>query len=521
MTHLKFILHIIFIFINNAKAAEVNQNSGQNVFTENFTWAGNHAAYIANASATTVWWDEGSWDVRGDTSFISVVPVNESISNRYHIDIHKAATNNPTDGNLANNLPMVGGNGEAGVAVMHLDYQDILSARLRNPLLISSNSVAKIEFYASAFVTTGHWWEIALTPADSVSPGEYTSVPGQGVFSLPSAFGSGGQPGPGHPNPMESINLVSLGETDVPCSTGWYTRFGITKRHNDISTHFVNIVSSFAELTLTDPQDADKLEHWKLEITPTSMTLFKDANDNNNFTLVESWTIDIPWNEVYVHFLGVAYQSDHHPQQPCFLGHIRELKWRNIKVSPVKYAHTDVYPKNNGTIQVGKQQGWLSYDTRDIQRFGTPINNVPQANTIEFSTYNAGKYCNDAGFPCFGSFSAVDLPFVVPQTPSGMTLASTLILADLKNGNSTPEMPVNVAIDNNPISSFLPAENTPTVLEQAWIRRSVAIPASMLGFSNNPHLNLTLGNNAYLDRIEMEFFYSLTQADLIFANGFD
>lgn len=504
-------------------AGNVVETSEGFVFTEDFIWQGNHAASILNGASTTTWWDEASWDARGDTGHTAVSEQSASINNRFHVDVHKANSNDPTDGQLSNTLFVVGGNGDSGVGVMHLDFQDILSARLRNPLLVSAQQPGVIEFYASAFVTTAHWWEVAISPATEIIGAEYSSVPGQGDNGLPGPLvGSGAQPGPGHDSPLDSINVISFGATDVPCITGWRTRFGITKTDQGVTTHHVNQVAALSSLTQTDPADADKLEHWRLEVTPSSISLLLDAQDNNQFELVESWSLSVPWPEVYVHLMAVAYQADHHPQEPCYLGHIRELKWRDVKVWPVKYAKTDVYPKNQGVIPVGRNEGWMSYDIRDIQRFGADVNNAPQPNLTAFATDHAGRYCNDAGYPCFGNVTTASLNLPVPPDPAGLILADAKVLADLKRGFAATEWPVSVDVDALQVGAFIPANVSVGVGQGAWVRRGLDIPVAHLSPGSDQTVHFMLGENAYLDRIEVELLYdSSNVVDLIFAHGFE
>ena len=519
----------IFLYVTSllcsviAIAGTVEQTVNGNVFSEKFVWEGNHAATILNGAATTVWWDESSWDVRGDTSFISVSPIDNVITNRFHMDIHKALVFAPTIGDLSNTDATIGGNGDAGVGVMHLDYQDILSARLRNPLLISKQTPGMIEFYASDFVTTGHWWEIALTPTDQVVSAEHTSVPGQADDGLPGPLGGTAQPGPGHSNPVDSINLISFGATDVPCATGWRTRFGLTKTFENITSHHVNVVASLQDLTLTNPADTDVLKHWRIQVTTGEISLFIDTNDNNQFELVESWQLSVPWSEVYVHLMAVAYQADHHPQAPCFLGHVSELKWRDIKIYPVKNTHTSIYPKNIGTEQVGRNEGWLSYDLRDIQRFGSAVNGAPQPNLFDFTTSNNGLYCNDSGFPCFNNTTDITLAFQIPTAPKGMIISEAKIIADLKNSFSTPQLPVSISLNGTNVGFFDTAESLLAVEENSWVRRSLALPIVGISTGTTANLGFVIGANSYLDRIEIEFSYLSDESfiDIIFKNGFE
>ena len=517
------LIYLLTMLAPAALAGEVNQTEDGLIFTENFVWQGNHAASILNGTSTTVWWDESSWDVRGDTSFVSIETQSSEINNRFHLDIHKAQTTAPTDGRLSNTIFAVGGNGDSGVGVMHLDFQDILSARLRNPMLISEQTPGLIEFYATDFVTTGHWWEIAISPADEILGAEYSGVPGQGDNALPGPVsGSGGQLGPGHDSPQDSINLVSFGATDVPCITGWWTRFGLTRSVAGNTTYFVNQVPTLNDLMPSDPADADKLEHWRIEVKPNSMSLLIDENDNDQFELVETWNVNVPWSEVFVHFMAVAYQSDHHPQGECFLGHIRELKWRDITVQPVKYLKTEVYPKNQGIINVGRETGWLDYDIRDIQRFGQAVNGAPQPNLTALGINHSGRYCNDAGFPCFGNDSVVNLNMAVPFNPSGMQLAGAHVLTDHKRSFNASESPVLVSIEGIQAGAFVPASASSGVEQSAWIRRGLWLPANLLEAGNSQALNFNLGAGAYMDRIEVEFYYSEAQViDLIFKDTFE
>lgn len=231
----------------------------------------------------------GFLDVRGDTTH----PAVEGRGKGFHIDIHRAASAEPSDGRVENGNA-VGGNGDPGIGIMHTDYQGIVSARLRNPMILSPASPAVVSFWAPRFQTTGHWWEIAITPAArSVVGAEYTAVPAE-----------------------DSINFIATGFPDLPCVPGaaWKVRFGVKASRDGNVTDHLRTYPSLDALMTTDPSEIDKLFPWRLEYRPDRIDLYAGVEDVGPMRLIDSYAVTIPWTEVYVHFMAVAYQADHHPQ---------------------------------------------------------------------------------------------------------------------------------------------------------------------------------------------------------------
>jgi hypothetical protein len=485
-------------------------------FEESFSFQGNHAATIANGAASTVWWNESSWDARGDSSYTAVMPFNDLINNRFHIDVHKALNTNPTDARLSNTVLAAGGDGSAGVGIMHLDFQDIISARLRNPMKIGSAQTAEVKFYAPIFNTTAHWWEVAITPSNQVVGAEHTSVPGQNEFALTGpVVGSSGQPGPGHGPASDSINIVSFGASDVPCDTGWQVRFGATKTVAGVRSEAVNQVASLSQLIPTDTTQQNRLIHWRIRYLPNSIELAADPEEDGTFAVIDNFAMSVPWTEVYVHFMAVAYQADHHPQGACYLGHIREIAWRNITVEPVRFAATDVFPKNANTNQ-SPTAAWRGYDLRDMQRFGASLSSFPQPNATTYTVENSGRYCNDAGYPCFRNDAAATLNVTIPAK-AGLQAARGQFVFDARDRDGSSS--TATLRHNSAAAITLPGhDSVPAAEWQAWARRSANLNTAALAPGAHQFV-LALQSGSYLDRMEVEIGYERVNEG--FKDGFE
>ncbi|HXT50837.1 MAG TPA: hypothetical protein VN811_07330 [Thermoanaerobaculia bacterium] len=486
---------------------------------EPFTWSGNHASTIAarpaptgafaatthdcavaqasdTSYATTVWWNPDVWDARGDTSFPTIAPPVTG----YHVDVHKALTADPTDGREDNTVYAVGGDGSPGVAAMRMDYQGISSARLRNPMLISASKPGVVTFYTTAFLTTAHWWEIAITPATVVAGAEQTAVPSP-VDGLDGPFAdSVGTPGPGLRPAVDSINVIGTGSSDVPCSTGWSTRFAVTRSIGGVTTDVFNPITDFSQLIQSDPDELEELYLWRLEFRPNRIDLLVDLDHDGTPEPRESFAVNIPWNEVYVHFMSVTYQADHHPQEPCFLGTIREFVWRNLSVSPVKYDRTLVYPKETGVTNVPRNTGWLGYDLRDIQRFGPAVNGIPQANPVAFDQWESLLACSMPAFYCPNPTPSLHLNVDIPaESLDGVGKAQ--LVYDIRSPLSAGTATLRV---NGTTVGVMPGHNTvPGAPGSEWVHRSLDIAAALLHAGSNT-VDISMSGDVELDRLQIE-----------------
>ncbi|MEO6323781.1 MAG: hypothetical protein ABIT01_14175 [Thermoanaerobaculia bacterium] len=505
---------VLFLLAVLCSAQRLFAQAAGNSFFEPFAWSGGHASTIRNGESTTVWWNPDAWDARVDTSYLSV----SAGFSGHHVDIHKALSADPTDAREDNTKFVVGGNGSPGLAAMRTDYHGISSARLRNPMLLSPTRPGVVTFYASRFLTSGHWWEIAITPTAIVGGGEQTAVPStvDGLEGPAAEPPGGGTPGPGHRPALDSINVIASGYPDIPCDTGWFVRFAVTRSLGGVTTDVYNPVTDISQLLTTHPEEIEQLYLWRVEFRPGRIDLMADLDRNGMPELIESFAVNIPWSEVYVHFLAVTYQADHHPQAPCFLGSVREFVWRDISVAPVKYARTHAHPKELGTANVPRDTGWLSFDLRDTQRFGPAINGIPQANPVAFDGWMSLLACNVAAFYCPNPASALHRNVDIP-VQSLYGLKRVQLVYDIRS--VFPAGVASLTINGHPVGVMPGHATVPGAGDSEWAHRSIDLDGSFLQAGANS-VDIAMTSDVELDRLQLELDADTPPAPAVVASGF-
>lgn len=484
-----------------------------NNFIEQFVFTGDHAAIIKGGTATTVWWDTNKWDARADTAHNAAA----SKGKGHHIDIHGSASS--LENGTQINRFVIGGDGGSGVGVMHTDFESIVSARLRNPMLISANNPGVVEFRTSNFVTTGHWWEIAIAPTNIVTGAEFTVIPSTGDKFI-------GNPGSGHRPAEDSINFIIIGENDVPCITGWSQTVGITKSMGGDTTDMtapgnINVL----------PEEKDELYAWRLEYYPDKINVLVDLDQDGAKEDFHSFPVNVPWDEVYVYLISIAYQADHHPQDGdcgAFQGQVREFPWKDVKIGPLKYEKTRAYPKENGIHHIPIETGWVGYDTRDTQRFGSPIsisnlvgnlpfvggiisslpidittNLIPQPNLKAYNKHSSMAFCSGDFFGCDPPVSSKTLTFDLPsEDASGISHAQLIYDIKKKGSASLTVNGGNVGDMQKWTTVGYPQSKDVT----QWVQRSVEINTSLLKSGTNV-ITISMSGNVAFDRLQFELGY--------------
>jgi hypothetical protein len=459
------------------------------LFSENFRSGDPHAFGGA------MWWNQDSWDVRSDTYAIATTPNDESAAWGGHYTAIRRA-----------------GSGE-----MHVDFQGIESARLRNPMLISAGRPGVVEFEAPVFATTGHWWEVAITPSAQPTAGEYTAVPArqhpEGLNNpVTGRDDDGSTNGPGHRANLEkAINVISTGFPDAPAcnGSGWHVRWALTDSISGRVRDHVNPARTIGRLFSTDPKNRTKMASWRIVYTPSRVTLFGDRNRDGKLEKVDSWAVRIPWRSVYVNLLYVAYQAGHHPQVGCGYGRNGVLQgestqWQNVRVSPVAYSSLTTLPSPGRA----RADGWMSYDLRDLDaHLGGGVNS---GRYDKYSSYLACSVGGVGGIPC---------PDRVRRHLTLKTTATAAQLRGLRRAQLVTDIRyrgnVGVKVNGRSVGTIPGVSPRPDIQEnngfgdsfevEAWQRRSIDIPASALAAGvNTVELSLDPSTNVELDRIQLE-----------------
>ncbi len=491
--------------------------TGSSTFTDPMLWSGVHAATMSTGG-TTVWWNADVWDARGDAAYNAVGYLNTLVQQEkgFHLDVHKADSTYPASAMPDNVTYAVGGDGSQGLGTMHLDFEDILSARLRNPMLIASETQpGVVTFTQTRFVTTGHWWEVAITPADRVTAGEWTSVPAANA-GLAGPFGTGYAVqttlgvGNGHTPPEDSVNFVFQGYPDVPCALGWHVHPELKATVSGITYDVWTPVTTVDDLPPTDPSELATVYHYRLEYRPSGVDLYADWDTPGVLTLRGHYAFNIPWTEVHVQLLAVAYQADHHPQAPCYQGQVRELHWTDIGVAPVKYMTTSVAPSDSIRTPGSTESAWLGYDLRDIQRYGGPTSDgLPLPNPGPYDLYGSMGY---ASFMVWASavspspVQAIDLS--VNVTAAQASAAAAQFLYDIRY-TGTATLSINgVVVGTLPAASTVPAAAVESsTYATIWVRRGLSFNPALLHAGTNS-VHLALSGQVGLDRMQLEFMHA-------------
>ncbi|MGD9755809.1 MAG: hypothetical protein AB7W59_32855, partial [Acidimicrobiia bacterium] len=460
---------------------------------DDFTWQGPHAASVNGGAGRTVWWNTDLWDAGHDIAY-------DTQDSWAHVDVHKAASGDVSNGAVDNgDATTNGAAGAPGVAIMNVHETAIATSRLRTPIRVSAGQPGIVRVRASRFVTTGHWWEVAVTP--EIVGGEHTAVPGLGnLMAAPLAGVAPDHSGPGHANPVEGVNVVTSGWPD-DCSGGTY--FAVRSTVGGVTTDSVNQVSSLRQLKKVFADERDHLYAWEFRFFPDRVEVAVDLDENGTYETVEHFAANIPWSTVYVHLLGVSYHAQAHPQGACNQGQDREFAWRAFQAGPVATGGTATFPRASGTDNTPRRTGWMLTDTRDVQRFGT-VAGLPQPNPAKYSNWGPVLYCGlstplasiYAPYKAGSNNFTVDIPAEELRGVRSVRLVYDIF-------RSPSEGTGTVSVNGQAAGTLVRASTVGAVETNAWARRSIELPPGAVVAGTNT-VTVSLSGDVRLDRLQLE-----------------
>jgi len=296
--------------------------------------------------------------------------------------------------------------------------------------------------------------------------------------------------------PEDGINVVIRGTSDCPVAYGWRTRFYVARAVGGVKKEFFTEFDAGGPTgtILTSPSEIDVFYRHRLEVANGKISLWADYS--GSMARIDSWNVTIPWSEVYVSFQGLAYQSDHHPfsnpadfpngYNDCgYQGLTREIRWKNISVTPVKYSRTAAFPNVNHTDH-SPLRGYTSFDLRDTQHYG--CSNISGLLNVNSAVYDDGSNnyynvfcaniynCNNApGYQAEGTL----LPFTMPSWAIPQAGARLQLVYDMHAVKMNVSVWINGVKVLNRLSTLKDSVMQPSATfggVSDWWRRSVDLP---------------------------------------------
>lgn len=462
-------------------------DAGVATFFESFSWKGPHAAFLVEAatgrtSGNTVFWNPDVWDTRAGLE----VGARDSLST---IDVRRGL-DDPTNGRPLMGTSFVDfpASGGSGVGFMHFLERGVSTARLRNPGLLSSDRPLVVTFYANAFVTAGHWWEVLITPSSPAVSADVTAE----------AFEGGGQ--------MDYVRVRYRGvaEPGDPCAGAWRAAFEVLWQHSNVS----NVERSPAETLV--PMPVERLRAFSISFGTHHVEVRQDLDGEgvpkdrvHGFRSDSPLGIPWKWSEVSVHLVGVALDASKTPSdEGCgdYFNAERFIAWRDVRVTPVKFERTTALPRQERAERTPRALGWMTYDVRDLEHWGV-VGGIDQPNSAAFDNAAPGIACAGEGAGlCHSQSASATLRLAQKVETRGIAAAS--LVYDIR-GSGTAMLSVN-GVKAGQLTGAADAVRThDTAL---WVRRSVSFSRDLLQAGENV-FDLSLEGDVDVDRVELELAY--------------